>query len=163
MARDRLSASEAAGVLAHAPGSGVSHAEALRLCARLGAPRRGAPVSLDDVGPVAAACGDLPPFALHDLQRQAGALGAALREAVAGLSVDDRALIHDRYTRGLTVAEIARATGQDQKRLYRRCERLLARLRAALVRARVRVEDVRELAGHALVQIEGVLQSDTAA
>jgi hypothetical protein len=44
----------------------------------------------------------------------------------------DRHILQLRFSRGLTVAKIARAMGLEQKALYGRCERLLAALRARL-------------------------------
>jgi RNA polymerase sigma factor (sigma-70 family) len=56
----------------------------------------------------------------------------ALARALEALEPQDRRLITLRFQTGLTVADIARASGIDQKQLYRRLGRLLTALRLAL-------------------------------
>lgn len=51
---------------------------------------------------------------------------------LARLSPGDRELLRARFREGLSVADIARSTGQDSKVLYRRLTRLLHELRANL-------------------------------
>jgi RNA polymerase sigma factor (sigma-70 family) len=55
-----------------------------------------------------------------------------LAHELARLAPDDRDLLTSRFRDGLSVADIARATGQDSKLLYRRLKRLLRELRADL-------------------------------
>jgi RNA polymerase sigma factor (sigma-70 family) len=57
---------------------------------------------------------------------------AALRRAVEELGPDDRLILRLRFRESLTVAQIAKMLHMDQKRLYRRCDRLLDRLRKSL-------------------------------
>jgi RNA polymerase sigma factor (sigma-70 family) len=57
---------------------------------------------------------------------------AALAAAVSRLEPEDRLILKLHYFDGLKQIEIARALHLDAKRLYRRCERLLATLRREL-------------------------------
>lgn len=57
---------------------------------------------------------------------------SALQAATAGLDAQDRLVLALRFEDGRTVAEIAGMLRLDQKRLYRRVERLLKELRNAL-------------------------------
>lgn len=63
---------------------------------------------------------------------EADALCVALSRALAALPEHDRVLIQLRYWAGHTVARIATMTGEDQKGLYRRFDRLAAELRRRL-------------------------------
>jgi RNA polymerase sigma factor for flagellar operon FliA len=56
----------------------------------------------------------------------------ALNAAMAGLETQDRLILTLRFHDGRTVVEIARTLRLDQKALYRRIERLMKDLRAAL-------------------------------
>jgi RNA polymerase sigma factor (sigma-70 family) len=60
----------------------------------------------------------------------AAARRRAVARALAGLSDEDRRLIGLRFSRGWRLCEIARAGGIDEKRIYRRVERVLATIRA---------------------------------
>ena len=62
----------------------------------------------------------------------AGRVAAALKAATAGLEAQDRLIIALRFDDGRTVVEIARMLKLDQKGLYRRLERVMKELRAAL-------------------------------
>jgi len=56
----------------------------------------------------------------------------SLARALGGLPADDRFLLRLKFERNMTVARIADQTSQPQKPLYRRFERLYARLRQVL-------------------------------
>jgi len=56
----------------------------------------------------------------------------ALDTAVEQLSAEDRSLLRMRFEDDISVADIARTLNVDQKGLYRRVDRVLTRLRAAL-------------------------------
>jgi len=60
-----------------------------------------------------------------------------IRTAMAALPASDRRLLKWRFLQGRNVADIARDFALDQKRLYRRFERILAGLRARLESAGV--------------------------
>lgn len=70
-----------------------------------------------------------------------------LADELARLAPDDRELLTSRFRDGLSVADIARATGQDSKVLYRRLKRLLQELRANLEAHGVEGSAILELAG----------------
>jgi RNA polymerase sigma factor (sigma-70 family) len=57
---------------------------------------------------------------------------AAIRRSLARLPARDRLVLRLHYEAGLTIAEIARSRGLDQKALYRRRDEMLQRLRADL-------------------------------
>jgi len=73
----------------------------------------------------------------------------ALDAAVAGLEPQDAVLLRLRFIEGLQVSAIARTLRLDQKSLYRRIDRLKARLRAAL-----------EAQGFSVADIQGFFGSD---
>ena len=62
---------------------------------------------------------------------------AALREGLARLGVEDRAILRMHFGGGMKIAEVARSLHLDQKQLYRRIERICAALRHDLVAAGV--------------------------
>jgi RNA polymerase sigma factor (sigma-70 family) len=70
-----------------------------------------------------------------------------LADELARLAPDDRELLKSRFRDGLSVADIARSTGQDSKMLYRRLKRLLQELRARLEAHGVEASAILELAG----------------
>ena len=69
----------------------------------------------------------------------------ALRRALAGLPARDRVLMRLHFERGLSMADVARSLGEDQKALYRRRDALLKQLRAELEAEGIRQQDVAEL------------------
>jgi RNA polymerase sigma factor (sigma-70 family) len=69
----------------------------------------------------------------HDEEdAEAQRVGEALERALLDLPPTDRLLIQLRYWSGFQVSRIARLTGEDQKALYRRFERLTAQLKQSL-------------------------------
>lgn len=68
-----------------------------------------------------------------------------LEAALADLSPEDRLVVRLRYWDALSVADIARGLGLDQKALYRRLERLLAQLRRVLALRGFKPEHLQEL------------------
>jgi RNA polymerase sigma factor for flagellar operon FliA len=56
----------------------------------------------------------------------------AIRNSLREVPIDERSLLRMRFEGGMTIAEISRALGVDQKPLYRRMKRGLFRLRAHL-------------------------------
>jgi RNA polymerase sigma factor (sigma-70 family) len=63
---------------------------------------------------------------------EAQRVGEALERALLDLAPTDRVLIQLRYWSSFQVSRIARLTGEDQKALYRRFERLTAELKRSL-------------------------------
>jgi RNA polymerase sigma factor (sigma-70 family) len=68
----------------------------------------------------------------YEIRAEARAVAAALDHAVRALPAGDQVLLQLRYWSGLTVARIAAMTGEDQKGLYRRFERVGVQLRNSL-------------------------------
>jgi RNA polymerase sigma factor for flagellar operon FliA len=66
----------------------------------------------------------------------------ALRQALARLAPDDRALIEDQYERGLRPVDIAAMRGLPQKKLYRRFTAILRQLKRDLGRQGITSFDV---------------------
>jgi RNA polymerase sigma factor (sigma-70 family) len=77
---------------------------------------------------------------------RAAAVGRAVRDALRLLPSQDHLLMTLRYRDGLSVTEAARVLELDAKPLYRRLERILASLHAALCTDEVTRELARELA-----------------
>lgn len=157
IARDGLRPDEAVAVLT--TGSPVDYQEAMRLSMTI-RPRRRAPmIALDRMVDVPERRETISPSAVAELRQHAASLRRALVQAMRSLAAADVDLLRWRYCDGRSVAEIARATGLDQKRLYRRYDQVLDRLRLALERSDVHAAEVRDLVGHAVVDISGVLRS----
>ena len=75
----------------------------------------------------------------------AGRTFHALRQALARLPARDRILMRLHFERGLTMADVARSLGEEQKALYRRRDALLRQLRGDLETEGIRQEDAAEL------------------
>jgi RNA polymerase sigma factor (sigma-70 family) len=69
----------------------------------------------------------------------------ALNATIRALSAEDRLLLRMRFEDAMSVAHIARALGEDQRRLYYRIEKLAAALRRTLEQAGVDREAARDL------------------
>lgn len=72
----------------------------------------------------------------------------ALQGAIAELAPDDALVVRLRFWSEMAVADIARTLGLDQKKLYRRIDRIQRALRESLQRRGLNGEDVRELMGN---------------
>jgi RNA polymerase sigma factor for flagellar operon FliA len=64
-----------------------------------------------------------------------------LNEAIEGLPAEDRVILRLRFWEGLTVAQVSRTLGLNQKPLYRRIEKLLLTLRRQLERNGIEAGD----------------------
>jgi len=78
-----------------------------------------------------------------EAQERHGQLIGALDGAMARLEPEDRLIARMHFGEGRTLADVARALGLEQKPLYRRVERVRARLRAYMEEDGVRGADVR--------------------
>jgi RNA polymerase sigma factor (sigma-70 family) len=72
------------------------------------------------------------PIEQSDRTRSGRAIRGRLAAAIARLAPEERRLLQLRYQRRLAVPALAQALSVDAKTLYRRCDRALRRLRAAL-------------------------------
>jgi RNA polymerase sigma factor for flagellar operon FliA len=77
-----------------------------------------------------------------DLERRCG---CALQVALRGLTSEDRLILRLRFEHGRSVADVARRLRLEQKPLYDRIARLLARLRSALEQQGVGAAAVRRM------------------
>ncbi|HEX2207741.1 MAG TPA: sigma-70 family RNA polymerase sigma factor [Longimicrobium sp.] len=125
----------------------LSDAELARLLERL--PRRGPmrPVRVSEV-----ALDNAESTLGADARVTAAEAGAqrervldALRRAMDRLEPEDRMIVRMHFMDGLTLASVARALSLEQKPLYRRVERLRARLLGLLAEEGVHRDDVHDL------------------
>ena len=68
-----------------------------------------------------------------------------LRQALARLPARDRIVLRLHVEKGLSIADVARSLGEDQKGLYRRRDAILERLRRELEASGVQGHDAHEL------------------
>lgn len=80
-----------------------------------------------------------------DLSRR---IASIVRDSTMDLSDDDRLILRLRFEADLSVAEISRTLGVEQKPLYRRIRRALLFLRERLEAAGVSAEDAEEILEH---------------
>ena len=83
----------------------------------------------------------------RDRERSARCCAATLDAALARFDAEDRLILQLRFWKARKVPEIARITGIDQKKIYKRLDKLFARLREALEAASVSRSDVDQLLG----------------
>jgi RNA polymerase sigma factor for flagellar operon FliA len=76
-------------------------------------------------------------------ERERGRVYALLARSLEGLSAEDRAMVRMYFWEGMTIAAIAVSMGCDAKPLYRRMDRVKARLRGELETAGLRGAEVR--------------------
>jgi RNA polymerase sigma factor for flagellar operon FliA len=147
--RDGRTLNEAPGLLRTAHGD-VTRAELESIAAKLPerAPRR-RDVPLEDAEPYAVAGPDAVEEHVltgerRDTARQVEKLLAAAFEKMPD---DDRLVLQLRFEQGMTVAQIARALGRDQKFLYRQIERRMREIAAEVQASGVAPRAVLDLIG----------------
>lgn len=131
--RDGLTFDEACAVLETNDQRAVDRKALERVYARLR--RRGRPRFVAE----AAICGEAAArdtadqgLVTMDAQCVVDRATAVVREALSSATPEDRLILKLRFKDGLSVAAVSRRLALDQKRLYRRLERLLGQLRASL-------------------------------
>jgi RNA polymerase sigma factor (sigma-70 family) len=141
--RDGLTFDEACGVLQSDPRVGATrdalHAINLRLPARPG--RRPAVPE----GEPRAREGGASTVERAERQALADRTFAVIRRTLGERPARERLFLRLHLESGLTVAEVSRALGQDQKALYRKREEVLKRLRAELEAEGIGAHDAHEL------------------
>jgi RNA polymerase sigma factor (sigma-70 family) len=142
--RDGFTFSEAVNTLTTRAGSlyTVGELEALYVRLPLRTPR---PMLVSDEATheIAAVDGDADDrVELRDRERDARCCAAALDAALAQLDAEDRLILKLRFCQGLKVPLIAKAVNIDQKKIYKRLDKLMAVLRRDLEAAGVKKEDV---------------------
>ena len=86
-------------------------------------------------------------IAITKAPSRVAAVGRAMRDALRSLTSQDHLLITLRYRDGLSIAEAARVLEVDAKPLYRRLQRILESLHAALCTDELTGDVAREVAG----------------
>lgn len=160
--RDGFTFPEAVKVLTTRSGNAftVAELEALYVRLPLRTPR---PVLVsDDTAPdIVAVDGDADErVESRDRERSARCCAATLDTALAGFDAEDRLILQLRFWDALKVPEIARIVGIDQKKIYKRLDKLFAVLRRALDTAGVSHSDVDKLLGRGDQDIRLGLLSD---
>ena len=91
-----------------------------------------------------------PDSGIESEERRLSALRvrAVLDEVCHQLDAEERLVLTMRFGDGQSIADIAAALSLDQKRLYRRVDSLLERLRRGLIAAGINLSVVRELLEH---------------
>lgn len=106
-------------------------------------------VALDDASPVASPpAEDAEAHLLAGERREiADRVSALMNDSIESLPEEERLLLQLRFQEGMTVAQIARATHEDQKQLYRRIERCMRDIRRGLEETGISPGDVLDLIG----------------
>lgn len=143
MHRDDLTFDEAYGVLATDPRMSETRDALYEMSLRLPQRTRRRPALFagqSDVAPPASS-------GLQGAERQALALrtSAVIRAALARLPVKERLFLRLHLVEGLTVAQVSRSLGFDQKALYRRKEAIFKAIRADLASEGIGAAEAREL------------------
>lgn len=147
MTRDGLTFPEAVKVLTTHAGAAVTVAELEALYVRLPY-RNPRPVLVPgEVSPDAAAVESDAGTRVEsrDRERTARRIAEIIDAEGKSLQAEDRLILKLRFTRGQKVPEIARVVGIDQKKIYKRLEKLCVILRRALESAGVQRADVEAL------------------
>lgn len=109
-------------------------------------------VDLDDVDdlPLAAPAGADQRALELEQQRLSRQTAQILRDALASLSLEDRTMLRLHYGMSQSIADVSRMMRLPQRPLYRRLERALAQLRAALENAGIDARSLPDLLSGAL-------------
>jgi RNA polymerase sigma factor (sigma-70 family) len=139
--RDGLTFDEACGVMASDPSVKERPEELRALYDRLPAraDRRGA-AGADEPN-----ASDADPAERRERQALADRTFAVIRRTLACLPATDRLFLRLHVESGLTVAQVARTLGIEQKPAYRRKDEILKRLRSALADEGIGAADAQEL------------------
>ncbi len=131
--RDRHTIREAVEIL-RTRGSQSSARDLFALFSSLPGTTRGRPKAVGDVAleHTADVAETDRPMLAAEAEAERSRMQEALKRIVAALPHEDAVIIRMRFLEGLSVAEIARTRGLDQKPLYRRIERTLTQLRGEL-------------------------------
>ena len=150
LTRDGYTFAEAMEILAGGPDAIFTVTEVEAMFVRL-PPRMPRPVLVSDANAAdVAGNGADPSEVLFSEEREhtARCATAALDGAVAALDAEDHVILRMRFANGMKVPEIARALGLDMKKLYKRIDKLLLRLRTALEAAGLSRAVIDDLLSH---------------
>ncbi|HXH41880.1 MAG TPA: sigma-70 family RNA polymerase sigma factor [Thermoanaerobaculia bacterium] len=87
------------------------------------------------------------PLFANDRRRASESLSAIMSAVIARLPEDERLILQLRFEGGMTVPQIARSLGLDQRVTYRRIERRMRDIRTELERSGIAWRDVLDLIG----------------
>jgi RNA polymerase sigma factor (sigma-70 family) len=148
--RDRHTLDQAGQLLRSRGETTLSDAELARLLAGLPDAHRGRPLEVGDEPLAVAPSSDRADAGVlaGEAAAEREAARRALQQALAPLGEEDRVILTMRFWQGDSVADIARALHLEQKPLYRRLDRLLARLREDLERQGLSRQAVAEMLAH---------------
>jgi RNA polymerase sigma factor (sigma-70 family) len=150
LTRDGFTFSEAVNVLTTPAGSAYTVAELDAIYTRL-PPRNPRPVVVgEEVVPDAAVVESdaLDRVEKHEREQAARTAACAMDAVLASLDPEDRLILQMRFWDSLKVPEIARALNLEQKRLYKRLEKLFGVLRREIERAGVSQSDIASILSH---------------
>jgi RNA polymerase sigma factor (sigma-70 family) len=103
-------------------------------------------VSDDDLPETVAVSGDADErVEARDRQRSARLAATVIDQVLGTCAAEDRVILQMRFWHGLRVPDIARVLNLDQKRIYKRLEKLCGNLRRELERANVSRDDVHRM------------------
>jgi RNA polymerase sigma factor for flagellar operon FliA len=148
MRRDRYTLEEAGEKLRTAGVTTLSNTELARLLAQLPERPPLRPVQVDPelvLGSKANASRADERVTAAETEARRDEMMGALGQALEQLELEEQVIVKMHFADGYTLADVARALGLEQKPLYRRVERLRARLKSFLEGAGLRGEDVRGL------------------
>jgi RNA polymerase sigma factor for flagellar operon FliA len=150
LTRDGYTFAEVVEILANGPEAIFTLAELESMFVRL-PPRMPRPVLVSDVNAVDVAGEGADPSDVmfsEERERTARCTTAALDKAIAALDPEDTIILRMRFANGMKVPDIAKALGLDMKKLYKRIDKLLSRLRSALEAAGVGRAAIDDLLSH---------------
>lgn len=149
LTRDGYSFSEAIVILTSGPDAAFTVAELEVMYVRL-PPRMPRPVLVPDAEApdVASDVDSSDDVFSAERERTARRIAAALDEAITKLEAEDQIILRMRFANGMRVPDIARTLSLDMKKLYKRIDKLLVRLRAALEGAGVHRSEIDDLLVH---------------
>src|SRR5258708_2309664 len=150
MTRDGYSFTEAVDHLTSTPDSPFTVRELELIYVRL-PPRMPRPVLVSDAdAPDVAADGVDAANGLMSAERERTGrrTSAALDECVTGFDAEDQLILRMRFVNAMRVPDIARALSLDMKKLYKRIDKLLIRLKMALEKAGIQRSEIADLLDH---------------
>jgi RNA polymerase sigma factor (sigma-70 family) len=144
--RDGYSFEEAVQILTSRAGGGYSRAELEAIWVRLPA-RMPRPVLVSEEASVeASAAGTTDaPLLSRERQKTARAAAATIDRVVDGLPAEDQLILRMRFWDGRKVPEIAERLHIEQKRIYKRLDRLMLLLKRALQDSGISHDDVMDI------------------
>ena len=150
--RDGYTLEEAVHILVQGdPSASIEQLTSIYSRLPLRAPR---PSRVDEAASHQVAINDPDPLEAADRRSQAVKIGSLLTQVMDGLDAEDRLILRMRYFEGMRVVDIASAIHSDPKKLYRRINRIMARLRQVLAEQQIDGEVVTALLSAGDVDVE---------